>query len=319
MFTLLLAIPLCLPMAYAANQELLDRVVAVVNDEVITQAELDTFLRPLYAEYSQQLSGEELQKAIQEARQKLLNQMIEDKLVLQEAVQQGIEVKEEDVEKELAAFKKKMEKPGELELMLEKEGMTLNSLRERMRKQVLIRQVQDREIRSKVVVSPAEAEDFYKQNPTQFVTKERVQARSLTINKNSQSRAKGIPDEYARKKLEKLFGEVKKGGNFEEIIEKNSDDNNAQKKGLGDWIERGSMIEAVEEAIFKTPIGQFTGIVETPIGYHVFRIEAKEPAKQYSFEEAKDQINGYLFQQKSNQRFLVWVEELKKAAYISIR
>ena len=99
------------PSVRAAEEELLDRVVAVVNEEVITQAEVDTFLRPIYQQYSAQLSGEDLAKAINEVRQKVLSQMIEDKLVYQEAVAQGIEVKEEDLEKEFQDFKAKMEKP----------------------------------------------------------------------------------------------------------------------------------------------------------------------------------------------------------------
>ena len=108
---LLLALSLCLPLARAAEQELLDRVVAVVNDEVITQAELDTFLRPIYEQYSKEYSGTELMKAMNEVRQKILSQMIEDKLVYQEAVQMGIEVKDEEAEKEFQMFKAKMEKP----------------------------------------------------------------------------------------------------------------------------------------------------------------------------------------------------------------
>ena len=79
------------------------------------------------------------------------------------------------------------------------------------------------------------------------------------------------------------------------------------------------MIESVDEVLFKTPVGQLTGIVETPIGYHIFRIEDKEPAKTRTLDETKDQIMGYLFQQKTNARFREWMQELKRTAYISIR
>jgi len=75
----------------------------------------------------------------------------------------------------------------------------------------------------------------------------------------------------------------------------------------------------VDDVIFKTPVGKLTGIVETPIGYHIFRIEAKEPEKVRTFDEVKEQISGYLFQKKSNDRFKEWMEEIKKAAYISIK
>ena len=316
---ILLIISLCVPSVYAAPQELLDRVVAVVNDEVITQAELDAFLRPLYDEYSQQYSGEELVKIVQEARQKLLNQLIEDKIVYQEAVKQEIVVSGEDLEKELQEFKKRMAKPDELELMLEKEGMTMKELREKLRKQSMVRQLHDREIRAKVVVSPLEVENFYKENPDKFVVKERVKVRSLTVKKSQEARTKGIPDEGAKIKMAAFQQKLRDGQDFEKMIQSSSEDSHAKQNGLGEWIERGGMIESVDEVIFKTPVGQFTGIVETPVGYHLFKIEEKEAAKTRTLEETRDQITSYLFQQKSNARFRDWMQELKRTAYISIR
>ncbi len=315
----LLMLSLCLPSAYAVQEELLDRVVAVVNDEVITQAELDAFLRPLYEEYSQQYSGDELVKVVQEARQKLLNQLIEDKIVYQEAVKQGIEVSDLEIDKELQDFKKRLDKPDELELMLEKEGMTLKEMREKLRKQAMVRQLHDREVRAKVIVSPMEVENFYKENTDKFVVKERVKVRSLTIKKSEDARTKGIPDEKARKKIARLQQKLLEGQDFERMVQGYSEDARSKQGGLGEWIERGGMIESVDEVLFKTPTGQLTGIVETPIGYHIFRVEEKEAAKTRTLEESREQIMGYLFQQKSNVRFREWMQELKRTAYISIR
>jgi len=164
-----------------AEEELLDRVVAVVNDEVITQAELDAFLRPLYEEYSQQYSGDELIKLVQEARSKVLSQLIEDKLVYQEAVKEGIEVKEDEIDAELETFKDRVGKDTDVDAMLEREGMSMKALREKLKKQLMIRKLQDREVRGKVIVSPLEIETFYKENPDKFKRKERVKENSATI------------------------------------------------------------------------------------------------------------------------------------------
>lgn len=310
---------LAIPFAHAAAEELLDRVVAVVNDEVITQGELDVFLRPVYAQYSKEYSGPELVKIVNEVRQKILSQMIEDKLVYQEAVAQGIEVKDEDVEKEFQMFKSKMDKPEALDEMLEREGLTLKALRERLKKQTMVRQLQDREVRSKVVVSPTEIEDFFKKNPDQFKAKARVRVKSLTIKKSEAARAKGLTDEKAKQRIELLAQKIQLNRNFDPIVKEFSEDSHAKQEEPGEWIERGAMIESVDEVIFKTPVGQITGVVETPIGYHIFRIEAKEPEKVRTFDEARDQIAGYLFQEKSTAKFREWMDEIKKAAYISIK
>lgn len=317
-FTLIFITSL-ISLAQAAERELLDRVVAVVNDEVITQAELDNFLRPIYEQARAESSGETLIKAMQDVRQKILSQMIEDKLVYQEAVRQEIEVNDEEVDKELAEFKRKMEKSEDLDAMLEHEGMTLKDLREKLRKQAMVRQLHDREIRSKVVVSPIEIENFYKENPEKFRVKERVRVQSLTIKKSDEAREKGIPDGKAKIKMERLEQRARKENNFEDLVVRYSEDSHAKQEGVGNWIERGAMIELVDEVLFNAPLGEMTRIVETPIGYHIFRVLEKMPAQEKKLDEVKNPVANYLFEQKSDARFRDWMEELKKSAYISIR
>ena len=83
-----------------AKQELLDRVVAVVNDDVITQSEVDGLLRPLYEQYMRDYSGETMTKMLAEAQGKILSQLIEDRLAYHEALNKKIEVSERDIERE---------------------------------------------------------------------------------------------------------------------------------------------------------------------------------------------------------------------------
>ena len=203
--------------------------------------------------------------------------------------------------------------------MLEKEGMSVKTLREKLRKRIMIQKLQEQEVRAKVIVSPLEIEKFYRENPDKFKSKDRVRIRSLTVKKSPEARVKGITDEKARNELRSLEGKIKKGGDFDRLVTEFSQDSRAADKKPGEWIERGVMIEAVDEAIFSTPAGQLTGIVETPIGYHIFRVEEKEAAKIYALDAARDQIMNYLYQVKSNERFQAWMQELKRGAYISIR
>jgi peptidyl-prolyl cis-trans isomerase SurA len=302
-----------------AQEELLDRVIAVVNDEIITQSELDSILRPLYEDYREQYSGEELVNFVKEARQKILNQLIEDRLVYQEAVAQKIVITEDEIDRELEDLGKRMEGYDEINSMLEREGMTMKVLREKVKKQLMIRRLQDIQIRSRVVVSPAEIESFYKENPEKFQRIARVKIKSLTVKKSAASREQGTMDEPAKDKIKSFYLKIKQGENFDDLVREYSEDSRAREEKPADWIEKGSMIESVDEAIFSTPQGQLTGIVESPIGFHIFRVEEKEDARQVTFGESREQISGYLFQAKSNERFKEWTEQLKRAAYISIR
>nr|MBP9866312.1 SurA N-terminal domain-containing protein [Candidatus Omnitrophota bacterium] len=166
-----------------AQSQLLDQVIAVVNDEAITQSELDTILRPIYQDYKERYSGEKLFRELNEARTKLLNQLIEDRLVYQEAKTKKIEVDALKVDQQIEAFQKKFPKAETMEKALSEQGVTLHGLRERLAKQEMVRQLNDQEVRSKVVVSPSEIEKYFNEHPEQFTSKDRIRVRSITIKK----------------------------------------------------------------------------------------------------------------------------------------
>ncbi len=302
-----------------AEKQLLDRVVAVVNNDVITQSELDMILRPLYEEYRHEFKGEELYKRLSELRIKILNQLIEDRLVFQEAEKVKIVVDQQEIQDRLKEFKSRFATEQEMEQALREQGMTMASIKDRLRRQAMIRSLHDAEIRSKVLVSPLEVQDFYEQNSEQFQEMERLRPRSLTIKKSTEAREKGIKDEEAWNLIQDLRKRAEAGEDFSELAKKYSQDMHARNGGLGDWIERGDMISSIDEVLFRLKKGELSEVIETPMGYHLFRVEERHEGKKLSLEEARDKIHAYLYQKKSEERFEQWMDELKSQAYISVR
>ncbi|MBI3316815.1 MAG: peptidylprolyl isomerase [Candidatus Omnitrophica bacterium] len=315
---LVLFISLYITIGYAESQ-MLDQVVAVVNNEAITQSELDLIFRPVYEEYKNNMSGEQLMATLSEARRKLLNQLVEDRLVLQEAKSQNIEVSEDEVERDFKEFVKRYKTEEDLEQALYKEGLNLTLLRERLKNQAMIRQLHDREIRARVIVSPLEVEDYFKNHPQEFASQDRVKVRSLTLKKGEEARLKGLTDEGAKTKIETLRNRIMAGEDFETLAKENSEDAQAKNGGLGDWVERGEMIPVIDQVIFSMKPQEYSDIVETEMGYHFFRLEMREEGKKRSFEEVRDEIFGNLFRRKVSMRFREWMNELRREAYISIR
>ena len=183
----------------------------------------------------------------------------------------------------------------------------------------MIRSLQDQEIRAKVVVSPVEIEEYYNSHPDEFAGQERLKVRSITLTKNDEAREKGTLDEMAKAKIEDLYKKVKAGANFEELAKNFSQDSNTQNGGLSDWVRRGEMIPVIDDIIFNLPSGQISEIVETPMGYHIFRVEEKEEGKKRSLEDARHEIHQKLYQKEAAKRFREWMQELKRNAYISVR
>ena len=254
-----------------------------------------------------------------EARQKLLNQMIEDRLVFQEAGKQKIEIEESEIDDQMEEFKKRFPNETALEDALKKEGLNLSGMRERLRRQALIRKLQDIEVRSKVVVSPLEVENYYRSHPEEFSHQDRLKIRSITLKKSDEAREKGLTDETAKNKILEIRKKILAGTDFGELAKQYSEDAQAKQGGAGDWIELGDMIPVIDDVIFKMKAGEVSEIIETPMGYHLFRIEEKQAGKKRTLEETRDEIFGKLFRQKAEERFRQWTDELKRTAYISVR
>jgi len=302
-----------------AKQELLDRVVAVVNDDIITQSELDGLLRPLYEQYMRDYSGQTVMKMLAEAQDKLLSQLIEDRLVYQEARNKQLDISETEIEREMAAFRQRFGSDAKLEEALRLENISIKDLQDKVKKQALVRKLHEIEVRSKVVVSPREVEEYFAAHQTEFSAPEQIRITSLTIKKSDESRAKGIADEDAQTRLKALQERAKNGEDFDKLIEESSEDKHADRGGKGNWILRGQMIPAVDEIIFATAEGQMTDVIETPIGYHLFKVVEKQLPIQKTFEQSRDQIYDILFHKKSEERFSRWIEDLRKSAYISVK
>ena len=316
---ILLAGAVLAPRAHAGDTQLLDQVIAVVNDEAITQSELDGLLRPLYEEYRQRFSGEKFVQELTEARRKLLNQLIEDRIVYQEAKAKGIKADAAEIDEQMDAFQKRFGAAEQMEAALNAQGVTLHGLRERLERQSLVKKLHDQEVRSKVMVSPADVEKYYNEHPAEFSQKSRVRPRSITLKKSDEAREKGLKDEQAWQKINELRVKIAGGADFAELARESSQDIQKKNGGLGDWVERGGMIEAIDQVLFQLKPGELSEVIETEMGYHLFRVEEVLPESKRSLDEVREPLTAMLYQQKIEERFNEWMDELKKKTYISIR
>lgn len=317
LFVFVLTLSCTLPLW--AERQLLDRIVAVVNEEAITQSELDFMLKPLYEQYKDQYASQQAMEMLSEARQKLLGQIIEDRLVFQEAKNQKITISEEEIEDEISQFKKRFKTDQELEDALRRDGLTFSDVRERLERQAMVRRLQDMEIRAKVVVSPMEIEKYFEEHPSEFSSRESLKVRSITVKKTEETREKGLTDEPAKNRVLDLRRRILSGEDFGDLAKQYSEDTNAKSEGLSNWIEKGEMIPAIDEIIFTMKIGEISQMIETPMGYHLFRLEEKKAGQAKTLEEVRDKIHATLFHEKARRRFQEWLQDLKRNAYISIR
>ncbi len=300
-------------------QQLVDRVIAVVNDEPITQSELEQVFIPIHEQLAQAYQGYELTQKMNETRQKLLNQLIEDHLVLQQAKKLGVDVSERDVEERLEEFKKQMPQGQDFNQLAKAQGVNVKGLRKRIRDQLAIQRLHFMEVQRKVLVSPAEVEQYYHEHENDFIDREKIKVWGITIEKGREAIQKGAVDEAAKKRIEKVLKELQKGKDFSEMARMESQDAHAKDGGLIGSVARGDMIEKIDQVLFALPDNQISEILETERAYHIFKVAERTPSQKISLEETREQIQSLLYRQKANVRFEAWMEELKRSAFISIR
>ncbi|MBI4000096.1 MAG: SurA N-terminal domain-containing protein [Candidatus Omnitrophica bacterium] len=304
---------------YSEDHQLVDRIAAVVNNEVITQSEFDTIFRPIYEQIKKDYQGPNLQRELEIVRLKLLTQMIEDRLVYQEAEKLGLTVSETEIQEELSAFEKQFQKPETFEEELKKSGITLEDFKKRIRERIAITKFHQSMIRGKVLVSPTEVEEYYKGHPQEFNEKEQIKTWCITLRKSDEAIRKGIMDESVKKKAARLIEKLKRGEDFEKIAREHSEDSHAAEGGLMGFVQRGDMVGTIDQVLFSLSENSFSDILETETGYHIFKVGEKRAASHKTFEEAKDGIYENMFRTKAHKRFVSWMDELKKKSYISIR
>lgn len=298
--------------AHAA--EVVNRVIAVVNDEVITQQDKDQLLGVLYAQYSQIYTGDELLQKMEEAKKDILRQMIEDKLVLSRAKALGIKVMDEEVNNKLEYVKQGFPSEEEFYKTLQTQGVTVANLKDRYRDQLMMKKVVDLEVKSRVSVLPSEISEYYEKHRDEFKQEEKYKVKNILIKASDE-----VSFELAKVEIDNIYNKLKQDANFDELAKEFSKGPGADKGGDLGYVKRGEMLLELEDAIFKLKPGEFSEPVRTKLGYHIFKVEDIQYSGHKSLEEAQRDIHMMLFQKKFKEKLSEWLAELKSKAYISIK
>ncbi|RKY34446.1 MAG: hypothetical protein DRP78_06535 [Candidatus Omnitrophota bacterium] len=295
-----------------AFAEFTEKILAIVNGEVITQTDVDEILTPIYSQYKNTYQGEILRKKIKTAKNDILNQLIDDKLILQEAKKQKIEINEKEIDYSIAQLKSNFQSEEEFEDALKEQNISLISLKKNYQEQLLIKKILHKKIFSKLVVSPAEVSAYYLKHKQNFNVPEQVNLRTISIKNKS------TPN-LSRKKINEIYGQLKNGAEFVELVEKYSENSNVINAGEMGSMKRGTMRKEIENTVFELKIGEFTKPIETPTGYSIFKIIEKKPATFLTLQEVQDTIRQSIKQTKAKEQIKKWVEKLKQAAFIEVR
>lgn len=296
-----------------------DRIAAIVNNEPIMQSEVEDVLAPIYMNMKEELQGEALMNRFEQTRLRILNQLIEDQLIFQEAEKLGVKVEDSEIDEMMVDFKKQFKSDEEMSEALSFRGLTLNRLKISYRKQIAIKKMHAYEVRSKIMVSPQEVQAYYDAHKEDFSEKGHWLLSSITIRKKEEAIEKGTKSEAERDKIEWVLGEIKAGKEFSEMAKQYSEDIHAKEGGEMGAVKMSQLVPEVEEVISKLEKGQLSGIIETERSFHLFRLDGKVPTQYKEINAVRDDILNLLYRKEAEEKYKTWIEELKQKAYISIK
>lgn len=299
--------------APAHSAEIVERILAVVNDEIVTEQDLQGMMAPITAQFRTMYAGKELSEKMKEARQEFLDKIIEDRLILSEARRKQVIVKDSEVDEMLAEVRNKFPTREAFVRTIEEQGMSEKKLWNRFRDQLMTQKLVSFEVKSRVSVSPGEVSEYYKAHSDEFSQGDRVRLQYILIRLESRT------EEDALALATQIAGEVRAGGAFEDLARLYSEGAEAKDGGEMGWMERGQFKGDIDDKVFALEEGQITDPVKSALGYHVFKVTERQKDTVKPLDEVREDIQDLLFREKFRQRLDKWIQELKKDAYISVR
>jgi peptidyl-prolyl cis-trans isomerase SurA len=302
----------------AADAPVVDRIVAVVNEDIITQYDVENAIRPMLAGLkSQRLSPEQESQALARLRAEMLNNLIDIKLTEQEIKRYNITVSDEDVESHIREIQRRQSVTDEgLKGLLAEQGMSLEDYRKEVKTQLQRSKLVTREVRSKVVITQAEIKDYYEKNKARYGGGAQYHLWNLFVKLPPEATAQERQDAQAL--LQNALEELKKGRSFQELVRITEDGRRGVLGSDLGWYRIEELTPQLREVVKDVRAGQHTGVVETDFGYQILYVEEVKEAVSRPLDKVESEIQDILYRQYVEDRFSTWLSELRKRSHIRI-
>jgi parvulin-like peptidyl-prolyl isomerase len=278
-----------------------DKIVAIVNNEAITQKDLDDFLNFTRMQLSKEYNDEEAQKMIREMKKDLLEKLIEDRLILQEAQKSNIRIDENRIKGKIADIRRRYPSDAEFQDDLLRQGLVQADLEKRIREQLLTHIIVEQKVHDKIMVNPDEVTYFYNNNLREFISPEERDLDIFVLDVDREDLAREFVSNF------------KSGQKLEDLATKYplTVDKLKSKR-------QGELRNDIEDTVSKLIVGEVSEPIKVNDKYYVFKLNNITASRQLSLPEVQDKIQAYLFEKKMQEQMDQWLDELKEKSYIKI-
>jgi parvulin-like peptidyl-prolyl isomerase len=300
-------------LAGPASGQVVEEIVAIVNDDIITISEFKEYHDSVYQMMRSQLQGEEFDKQYDRVKEDMLDTMITDLLLLQMAKKKQYNVGE-DVKNYVERLKREnnIETDAQFQQALLQQGIQyeqfLKQIEENILRQILVSQEVDRSI----VVDETEGVNYYKLNQAEFVEPEEYRLRAIYLSTEARS-----ADELESRKTE-ISEKVAAGQDFALLAAELGDSPLKENQGDLGFIKKGQLDKTLEEAVVNLKPGEITPWVQAKNGWYRLKLEEKKESRLKPYDEVKKDIWEKIFMQKKSKKLAEFLTDIKAKNYIKI-
>lgn len=303
--------------ASVAAAELVDRIVAHVNDEIITLSELTERTRAFVAARHQNPFVREQDQSLEEIRREILDNMINELLADQEIARLGISVSKGEVDEVIARIKEENHLDQEaLEAQLRKEGKSLEDLRQRIREDLERTRLINREVRKKVVITDEQVEAYYRSHQEEFQGQVRWRLQDIFLPFADGATLEGRVRVYTQ--AERILERLGEGADFASMARRYSQGPGAEEGGDLGFFTEGELDPVLARAVKNLEVGEVSPVITTEPGVHIIRLMEVNRTPSRPLEEVRESIRRLLLQKEVNSRYEEWIKDLRERSYVKI-
>jgi len=316
-FQIMLIVSLLIP--FPAAGKVLDRVVGVVDGDMITLSDLDAAM-PQYGKAHVLDKGNPLDKEIRlrQARKEVLELLIEERLLQKVANRFGIKVENKDADKVI----EKMKQDGnisdeQMKRELADQGFSMEGYRHFLTAQIRKSRIVEAVIKPQISMAEEKVREYYQRHADNYLSPE-VRVSQIFIKVPPEPTANDW--EQAKKKMRKVLQGFKQGATFEKMAALYSDDTASAHSGgdLG-FFKRGEVIPILEEVVFKMDVGAVSGVIQSSQGLHLLKVTDKKEGSIPPFEEIQNRVMGDYYLEEVTRLYANWLEDLKSHSNVEMK
>jgi peptidyl-prolyl cis-trans isomerase SurA len=293
---------------------LFDRVVAVVNKEVITWSELYKAMEFQAAPQLKKLSNEERNKVFKQSEGSLLESLIDMRLQLQEAEKLGFEVTQKEITETIETIQKKYSMTqADFTESLKKEGLSFDEYKKRLSEQILINKVVTHQIRNKITVTDDLIKKYMEEHKEDFTGNEKYKLRQIFFKNN----VGAVDTKTVEDRAALIIRRLKDGEDFSALARIYSDDSSGKIGGDLGFVSKDLLAKEFVEVLSNMHEGDNSMPFWTEKGLHIIKLD--EIVSVQNMDKIKDDVRKKSTEEQLAERYKSWVKGLREKAYIAVR